>query len=286
MKRAIWVAWAIVSGMGCGVRGDGSAPSPEAPAAEATAHYLANAGVLVERGDLKIVFDPLFRNDYDTYRLLPRTLEDALFTGSAPFDGLDAVLVSHYHGDHFSAVDLVRLLSERPELALYAPAQAVAEMKKLAGSERSSIFERVTSVALQYKDPPQTYDDGPLLVEAVRIPHSGWPTGRLDVENLAFRVTLGGETTVLHLGDADTKDVHFARDADYWSLRRTDMAFPPYWYFGSDDGRGVLDQRLVPGASVGVHVPKDMPSRSSERPEEYRGVDLFTEPGETRAIEN
>ncbi len=286
MKRTYWLMlWAAIGSAACDVRGDASLPAP-APASAATAHYLANAGVLVERGEIKIVFDPLYRNGFGTYRLLPEPLERALFAGDPPFDGLDAVLVSHYHGDHFSAVDLLRLLSERTELVLYAPAQAVAEMRELAGSERQAIFSRVNSVALEYKDPPVVMETSDLIVEAVRIPHSGWPDGRLDVENLAFRVTLGGDTTVLHLGDADTRDVHYAHDADYWSRRDIDMAFPPYWYLASKDGRGVLKNRLTPNAAVGVHVPKDMPRDPAGRPAEYRDADLFTTPGETREIKD
>ena len=73
--------------------------------ATSTAQYLANASVLVTTGDTKAVFDPLFRNDFGQYALVPAQMERALFDGTAPFDGLDAVFVSHYHEDHFSAVD-------------------------------------------------------------------------------------------------------------------------------------------------------------------------------------
>ncbi len=61
------------------------------------------------------------------------------------------------------------------------------------------------------------------------------------------------------------------------------MAFPPYWYFQSDDGRRVLEERLNPRHAVGIHVPVDMTS-PSERPPELAGYDLFVSPGETRDI--
>jgi hypothetical protein len=54
------------------------------------------------------------------------------------------------------------------------------------------------------------------------------------------------------------------------------MAFPPYWYFESDEGRQVLERRVKPGHAVGVHVPLET--------KELRGFDLFVEPGETRDI--
>ena len=88
---------------------------------ESTAHYLANEGLMVEHGDTKILFDPLFRNDYGQYMLLPEELEEALFAGTAPFDSIDAVFVSHHHGDHFSPADMVRLLRDQSGIRLYAP---------------------------------------------------------------------------------------------------------------------------------------------------------------------
>jgi L-ascorbate metabolism protein UlaG (beta-lactamase superfamily) len=276
----------LLAASACRTQVDSAPPTSEQAAisAPSTAHYLANAGVLITSGETKVVFDPLFRNDFGTYRLLPEALERALFAGEPPFDGLDAVLISHYHEDHFSPVDVLRLLRERSEIRLYAPTQAVSGIREIAGDVDSPIFDRVTEIALEHKDAPVSFEAGDLLVEAVRIPHSGWPESRTDVENIAFRVTLDEQTTVLHLGDADTKDLHYAHDAEYWQRRHTDLALPPYWYFQSDDGRAVLEQRLRPSHAVGVHVPIEMPSRRGERPAELQDYDLFTVPGETRDI--
>ncbi|MGH9334890.1 MAG: MBL fold metallo-hydrolase, partial [Vicinamibacteria bacterium] len=213
---------------------------------KAKAHYLANEGVLIVSDETRIAFDPLFRNDFGTYRLLPKELERALFAGEPPFTGLDAVFISHYHEDHFSPGDVLRLLTEREDVRLYAPAQAVSQMRSLAAADdgTTDLFSRVTEIRLEYKDPPVVIEAGDLIVEAVRIPHSGWPDQRQDVENIAYRVTLDESTTVVHLGDADAREVHFAHDASYWERRPLDMAFPPFWYLQSEEGRRVLEERL------------------------------------------
>ena len=250
----------------------------------ATAMYLANEGVMVVQGETKVVFDPLFRNNYGQYLLLPEPMKEALFAGRPPFDGIDAVFVSHFHGDHFSPEDMLRLLQEQPGVHLYAPRQAVAGLRSVANTQDDALFERVTAVELAYKDPPVTLEMDKLLIEAVRIPHSGWPTGRLDVENISWRVTLDKTTTVLHLGDADPNDVHFARDAAYWAKTQLNMAFPPYWFFNSTFGPKILSDRLKPQASVGVHVPVSIPTDAARRPVEFRNHDLFTQPLETRVI--
>ena len=260
------------------------ADSSDSNTSVSRAQYMANEGLMVVQGDTKVVFDPLFRNSYGQYQLLPKEMEDALFSGQPPFDGIDAVFVSHYHGDHFSPADILRLLKEQQGIHLYAPVQAVNGLRSVSGTNDEKIFERVTAVELAYKDTPVTLEMEGLLIEAVRIPHSGWPNGRLDVENISWRVTLNETTTILHMGDADPNDVHFARDAAYWDKRHTHMAFPPYWFFTTSQGPGILGNRIKPDHSVGVHVPVSIPKNPSLRPQELRDVDLFTEPGESRDI--
>lgn len=251
---------------------------------EATAFYLANEGVMVTDGDTKILFDPLYPESYGQYLLVPEAMKAALFAGEAPFEDVDAIFISHYHGDHFSPDEILALMKAQAQIRLYAPAQAVIGMRAEAGADDAVVFERVNAVSLQYQDAPVTLTMDKLLIEAVRIPHSGWPTGRVNVENIVWRVTLNANTTVLHMGDADPNDVHFANDAAYWNRNRPAMAFPPYWFFASRGGREILDGRVGARHSVGIHVPFSVPSDPLRRPQELRGSDLFLQSGETRTI--
>jgi L-ascorbate metabolism protein UlaG (beta-lactamase superfamily) len=251
---------------------------------EAIAHYLGNEGVMVVHGENKILFDPLFRNTYGQYRSVPREMERAMFEAEPPFDGIDAIFVSHYHGDHFSPALMLSLLRTRTGLRLFAPEQAVEALRQVADEDDEPVFERITAIDLEYQDEPISIEAPNMLVEAVRIPHSGWPTGRRDVQNIAFRITLDGDTTVLHMGDADTLPDHFTQDADYWERRQTDLAFPPYWFLLSQKGIRVLREQIRADEAVGVHVPVNIPFEPSRRAPEYRTLNLFTRPGETRSI--
>jgi L-ascorbate metabolism protein UlaG (beta-lactamase superfamily) len=254
-------------------------------AADSTAYYIANEGLMVVNGQTKIMFDPLFRQSYGHYRTPSKQMEEAIFSGAPPFDGIDAIFISHHHGDHFSPADVLRLLKTQKGIRLYAPAQAVAGLRDVADENDESVFARVTAVDLAYKESPLTLKMNGLLIEAVRIPHSGWPGSRVDIENISWRVTLNETTTVLHMGDADPNDVHFARDAkNYWDKNHPHMAFPPYWFFDSASGRKILSERIKPAHSVGVHVPESIPTDPASRPAALRAFDLFTSPGETRVI--
>lgn len=253
-------------------------------AQETSAYYMANEGLMVTQGNTKILFDPLFRDSYGQYLLLPEAMEAALFAGQAPFDGVDAIFISHFHGDHFSPEDILRLLQTRTSIQLYAPMQAVITLRAETSNQNDAVFERVHPVSLAYRDAPVSLEMDGLFIEAVRIPHSGWPTGRLDVENIAWRVTLNASTTVLHMGDADPDDRHFARDAAYWEMTPPHVAFPPYWFLDSNDGPAILRDRIKARRSIGIHVPVTIPADPIQRPYSLRNQDLFVNPGETRAI--
>lgn len=252
---------------------------------DSEARYLANEGLMVAHGETKILFDPLFNESYGQYRLLPDALRTALMNGEAPWDGIDAVFISHYHDDHFAPQDVLDYLHRNQSALLFAPAQAVSALQDIAAAD-DAVFDRITAVYLEAGDPAQRLRRAGLVIEVVRIPHSGWPERRLEVENLAWRVTLADGPTVLHLGDADTSDLHYADAPDYWRERRLDMAFPPYWYFLSTSGLEVLAKRLQPAHAVGIHVPSSIPADAARREEALRDVDLFTTPGERREIDH
>lgn len=247
-----------------------------------TVRYLANEGVMVVHGETKILFDPIFHYDPDTYQRLPQEMREAIMAGESPYDGVDGVFVSHYHPDHFSASGLLELMRAHSQIDLYAPAQAVSEMRRIAAASDEPVFKRVTIFDLQYGDAPVFVRKGGLLIEAVHVPHAGWPTGRTDVQNIAFRVTLEDTSTVLHLGDADPRPVHFEQDAAFWEERRIDLALPPYWFFLSEDGSEILEDHVYARHSIGIHVPAEFAEDRSTIPEKLLGEDLFMQPGEGR----
>lgn len=179
---------------------------------------------------------------------------------------------------------MLSFLKARKEIELYAPAQAVADLRDAATSDDDPLFDRVHSLSLEYADAPLVLSMNQLTIEAVRIPHSGWPNRMADIENIAFRVTLDGATTVTHLGDADTRREHFEAQEEHWRVRRTHMAFPPFWFLLSEEGRAILSENMRADRAVGVHVPRQMPHEPTDRPARFQNVDLFTRPGEIRDI--
>lgn len=249
------------------------------------ARYIANEGVLIVDGDLNVLFDPLFHDSYGQYRTPSPADRAAMLSGAAPFDGVDAVFISHAHGDHFAADDAVAYLTSHTRARLVAPAQAVDAMQQSAGWDEA-LRERIDAVALEFGDAPATLnitaDGRTIAITAVRIPHAGWP-GRAEVQNMVYRVSLGETATVMHLGDADPDDDHYVPFENHWAARETDIGFPPYWFLGSDETRAILTDRLRINRPVGVHVPAQTPA-NLETLRDAQGVDFFAIPGETRPL--
>lgn len=242
------------------------------------AKYLANEAVMITAGETKLLFDPIFDTTFGQYRQVPEPMRSEILEGTGEFEGVDAVFISHAHGDHFAADEVARYLVQHPEIVLYAPAQAV-DMLTQTGLLDETDFDRIHGVGLERTDPAVVFVHDGMRIDAVRIPHAGWPS-RAEVENLVWRVTVDHAITVMHMGDADPDDSHFAIHASHWPLVETGLAFPPYWFFLSQDGRDIVDERLNAREAIGVHVPV-------RRPPELRAVGRrsFYAPGEFAPVE-
>ncbi len=240
-----------------------------------TAHYLANEAVMVEDGDIKILFDPFFHNSYGHYTLVPEPMRQSIFNNKPPFDNIAAVFISHAHDDHFDAADVLKYLTRHKKIKLFAPQQAVAMLEKLESYK--AIKERVFPFVLSDPNKPKVMSVKHIDIEAVSIPHAGWP--ETTVDNLLFRVSINNKKVVMHFGDADVNSQHFDKYKNFWSERKTNIAFPPYWFFLMEQGQLILKNTIKANQVTGVHVPTKVPEKLKAT-----GFDYFSTPGETREV--
>ena len=249
------------------------------PKVKSEAQYIANEAILIRHGKTKVMFDPLPLSGFGVYPETPEADIAQMMKGEGAYEGVEAVFISHAHRDHFSANAMISYLTANPDVRLVAPKQAL-EMMQADENWDEALSARMTILDMEAGDAPETITVGDITATAVRIPHAGWPApARAAVQNMVYRVTLGDGATVMHMGDADPRRQHFIPYKDHWAAKRTDTAFPPYWFLTSIQGRNILENDMNVAESIGVHVPLKVPADLKASGEDY-----FSKSGETREI--
>lgn len=238
-----------------GACGLGRASAPGAPSlseqvdtkAPLMLTYVANMGVLVGSGDSKVLIDSLFDKPNPDYRApAPETL-DKIMKGEAPFDGVDLVLVTHNHPDHFDAGLAVRYLETHAEPLLLAPADAVEAMRGVA-ADWAKIGPRVVAIDLKVGE-KEARDPKGIPLTACRTLHSG---DRDSPMNLMFLFELGGRG-ILHEGDPNGRCEIFQA----FGLKdvRLDLAIVHYWYPLEPNCARFIQEDLKVGHIALTHLP-------------------------------
>jgi L-ascorbate metabolism protein UlaG (beta-lactamase superfamily) len=179
-------------------------------------------GVLVGAGDTKVLIDALFDKPNPEYRAPAPEALDKIMKGEAPFDGVDLVLVTHNHPDHFDAALAVRYMEAFSEPLLAAPADAVEAMRH-AAADWAKIGPRVVSLDLKVGE-KENRDLKGIPITAGRTLHSG---DRESPMNLMYLFELDGGR-VWHEGDSNGKpDVFRAFGLDSAPV---DLAIVHYWF--------------------------------------------------------
>ncbi len=246
----------------------------------ATATYLGNEGVMIAHGETKILFDAFYADGFGQYALVPAPISEAMMKNAPPYDGVDAIFVSHVHGDHFTAELAVSYMRAHPNVRLYGPQQVHDAIVNSGVADNDPLMARVFGYDLDPEDSALGFDVDELQIAAVAIPHAG---NRPHIQNFAWRVTLGEDTTIMHLGDAGPVVSDFSRHIQHFKSRKTNTAFPPYWFFGDKNGETILHDIIEADQTVGIHVPKRAAGHGDEWRARVNG-DLFTDPGETREM--
>ena len=237
--------------------------------------YLGNEGLLFSGGEHKVLFDPFFHNVYGQYQAVPEEIHEAIISNTPPYNDIDLIVISHAHGDHFSADTVADYLTANKKTILVAPTQATEKVLQL----KQDLSEQIRGIELAFGDAPTELKIDDIAVQSVRIPHAGWPS-RKDISNLVHRVSLSSGASIIHMGDADPRDEHFAPFALHFKQQQSDAAFPPYWFFTSPEGPAILKTRIDAKESIGIHVPVIVPEELIQSGGQY-----FSKPGAIKILE-
>jgi L-ascorbate metabolism protein UlaG (beta-lactamase superfamily) len=152
--------------------------------------YVFNAGFLISSGGKKILVDALF--DHCRYGPCSPSRIELMENGLPPFDGVDLILTTHVHYDHFDALIVGRHLESNPRAIWVSTEDTVSALQsKFPGFD--GVKERVVAVRLERGESMQTTLNG-IELEIITLPHTD--------PNLGFIMNLEGGK-VAHLGDAE-----------------------------------------------------------------------------------
>lgn len=278
-----------------------NAASPSPPDSALLA-YIANEGVMLVAGGKTVLIDALFRDGVSGYETIGNSMQDALERGTGPFEGVELVLASHHHPDHFDPMSVLRHLTNNPAARFVSTRQAAALLEATISDES--------------RDAAVTWTDGADPTAAMARVSGVWPEEGRDtvvslgdielrvlnlhhgrdfdppVENLGLLVNSGG-FKALHVGDTE------AGVEDFKPYRLADegihLALLPYWKLLEEEGVRIV-QEIGAERVAAIHVPAAGAPTSwfvgaetrealvSELERNFSGLIVLDEPGESHRI--
>lgn len=234
-------------------------------AGEVTATYVANEGVLLAGGGAKILIDALVDDGVAGYPTPPPEIQAKLEAAEPPFDRVDLVLATHFHGDHFGPRAVARHLAANPRARFVSTPQAVERLRQLLG-ESSSILARVRGV-YPAEGRRETVEHPGAAVTVLNLHHGR--DRRPPVENLGFLIELGG-VRLLHVGDTMATADELA--AAGLAGEQVDAAFLPDWFVLYERWRPAVQETIRPRQVIAFHLPsRDAPAGYFAGPGTFEG---------------
>lgn len=201
--------------------------------------FVGNAGFLFTAGDKKILIDALFQSQY----MVSDQVLDLMLTAQPPFDGIDLILATHNHADHFVPEQVLECLQNNPEAVFVSTSEAVDMLH--VHSDFDALRERVIPIQLQEGEQTQLVANG-VGLEMFYLSHgAGAP------DNLGFLVTIGGHR-LFHTGDLVSDDVTVPYlQAYHLPDKHIDVVLFPWFFLVDRDGlplatEGIQAQQIIP----------------------------------------
>lgn len=199
---------------------------PDSPAGPIEISYIDSSGFLIAGAGKKVLIDAHHLG-------VPAEIRTAIETARPPFDGVDLILITHNHYDHFHAGTLGKALEASPAAVVATTAQTVADMERsYAGF--AGVKERIKGFDPARGERMQVTLNG-IGLEVLNLPHGATP------DNVGFIIHLAGKK-LLHTGDVINPGLPAVYNLTADGL---DLAFVPLFYltdsqYLKEDGRGTI----------------------------------------------
>jgi len=210
--------------------------------------HLGNAGVLLAADGRRVVVDALFGDGLPGYATVAPARRAELEAGRGEFAGVDLVLATHAHADHFDAAAVARHLVANPRARFVSTPEAVAAVRAAPGG--AALHDRIDAT-LPAEGGRETLRHAGVTVTAFHLHHGR--ALRRPVESLGFLVEIGGRR-IAHLGDTEATGDELA--ASGLGRGGVDLALVPFWRLLEVADRAAIERALRPARVAAIHVPR------------------------------
>ena len=235
-----------------------------------TIRYIANEGVLISAGEKQILIDGLHREYKRAYAFPPPNLQKLLENAQTPYDKINLLLVSHIHLDHFHPDSIGSYLRNNPKAMLISSEQVTGEVTK-SFTDYEKIKDQIKPVTHEWKKLTD-FERDDIKIKFLGLRHAN--AQHVSIQNLGHLIEIGCKK-LLHIGDADMTEENFS--AFNLAKEKIDVAFIPYWFLLSDEGRALVKNQFAPKTVVAVHIsPNEAERISAQLKKDYPDVIAFT----------
>ncbi len=216
-----------------------------------TVTFVGISGFLIEVDGKKVLIDGLTN-------FTPPAIERQLLAGEAPFDGLDLVLATHSHGDHFNAALVGRCLQNQPKAAFVAPTDAADQVSGFPGRVHPIRADEGKRTVLEVNG---------VRIQAMPLSHGTPPPGVSGIVNLGYLMTIGN-VTFFHSGDIDPSQLTpELLQALGLPGEKIDFAFVPGFFLAMPELPPFVTKGIRPRVFIAAHLP-----RAGQEPLDEAGI--------------
>ena len=209
--------------------------------------FVQNAGFLITAGRVRILIDVLLKG-------YPGGVLKPVLDGQPPFDGVELILATHEHGDHFYPELVLQYMQANPDTVFISTKAAVEQLVYLDHRVRP----RTIPIELEKGESEQIDLEG-LTLEAIYLSH-----GIPGILNVGFIVEIDG-VRLLHTGDLNPDYVRVS-DLQAYGLpgRQIDVALVPYFLLTTEEYHAHVVEGIQPGTVIPMHYSLASPLTISE----------------------
>ena len=259
------------------------------PKSQCYVTYVANDGFLLEAKTGKVLVDALFGGIMGNWCDQPDdSVSNLMLNGIVPFNNIDAVLITHYHSDHFNGPMVINFLRNNKKSVLICPWQVDEVLKKNPGY--SDVADRIHKLKSDNQfDTLITVNK--INIRALRFNHGSFfetdsVTGKKydlhsDVENFGYIIDSDG-FSLFHSGDCSFSDKsHF--ESYLFGDRKFDVVFLDRTFIRKE-GQEIINSLIHTKDIVFMHIEPGRGEYYKSIIKDVPGLSVFTKKMEKKLI--